>query len=282
MIGVFDSGSGGLTILAALRERLPERDFLYLGDHACAPYGGRTGEEVHALTQVAVERLLAAGCRLVVIACNTAAAVTLRSLQQSWLPEYAPAARILGVHVPLVEAITGAPWRPLPEAVPPRPPRVVGIFATPLTVASHALVTEIGLRAPEVTVLQQPCPGLAEAIERGGIGPETEALVDQAVAGLFAQSGAAALETVALACTHYPFARSIFRTRLPERIALLEQPARVADSLAEYLRRHRGIDRPGRGSVRLLTTGDPARLDGLLGRLPAALRRFEAAGAVAL
>lgn len=266
MIGIFDSGSGGLTILQALRARLPDRDFLYLGDHARAPYGARDPAEIRAFTQEAVERLLGEGCRLIVIACNTAAAIALRPLQQSWLSAQAGDARLLGVHIPLLEAITGLPWRPVPGALETRPPRSVGIFATPATVASGALVEEIRLRAPEIRVLQQACPGLVEAIERDD-GNEIAELVERAVCSLLAQTGAHEIRSVALACTHYPFAREAFRAALPRRIAIFEQPALVAESLTAYLARHPDIDSPGSGRLRLVTSGDPAVFETAYARL---------------
>jgi len=266
MIGIFDSGSGGLTILQALRTRLPERDFLYLGDHARAPYGTQDASEILAFTREAVDRLLGEGCRLIVIACNTAGAIALRRLQHDWLPHRAADARLLGVHIPLLEAITGMPWRPLPSALPARPPRNIGIFATPASVASRAFPEEIRLRAPEIRVFQQSCPGLVEAIERGEE-KRIERCVRDAVAALMAQSGADEIENVALACTHYPFVRSQFRQALSSRITIFEQPALVADSLADYLQRHCEIDRPGSGRLRLLTTGDPAVFETLFARL---------------
>ena len=153
MIGVFDSGYGGLTVLRALVGALPDRTFLYLGDHAAAPYGNRSPDEIVMLTRTAVERLFGSGCRLVVLACNTAAAIALRKLQQEWLPIAYPDHRILGVLVPMVEAITGQSWMSDPSGArresPFRPARTVAVFATRQTVASNAYPGEIGKRAPE-------------------------------------------------------------------------------------------------------------------------------------
>ncbi len=276
MIGVFDSGSGGLTILSELIATLPERDFLYFGDHARAPYGTRPAEEVYACTEEAVAFLLERGCRLVLIACNTAAAVALRRLQQGWLRDHAPAARVLGVHVPLVEAITGRRWGDVSQHHGGGRERRVAVFATPRTVASHAFRTEIGLRAPETTVVEIACPGLAEAIEAGGDETTLQPLVTEYVRTLANHPNAAAgFDFAALACTHYPFAAGAFRHALPSATALLMQPALVARALADYLRRHPAQDDPGNGHVRLLTSGDPDHLDGLLGRLAPDLRRFE-------
>ncbi len=276
MIGVFDSGSGGLTILSELVARLPDRDFLYFGDHARAPYGTRPAEEVYAYTEEAVALLLARGCRLVLIACNTAAAVALRRLQQGWLRDHAPTARVLGVHVPLVEAITGSRWNDGPQSPGRRHGLRVAVFATPRTVASHAFRTEIRLRAPEISVVEIACPGLAEAIEAGSDEATLQRLVTSYVDTLADHPEAAAgFDFAALACTHYPFAAGAFRHALPSATALLMQPALVARALADYLRRHPGQDAPGSGRVRLLSSGDPDHLDGLLARLAPDLRRFE-------
>lgn len=274
MIGVFDSGSGGLSVLEAVVAHLPGRDFLYLGDHARAPYGERSAQEVYDFTLEAVDFLLGEGCRLVLIACNTAAAVALRRLQQGWLPTRAPDARVLGVHVPLVERIIGRGWHASPAARPAAP-RSIAVFATPRTIASNAFATEIGLRAPEITVLGEACPGLADAIEAHADDVLLQEIVDRHVTALLARPGAAAIDAAALACTHYPFALAQFRKALPADVAILTQPEPVAAALVDYLARHPGLDMPGSGRLRLLTTGDPTRPDGLARRLPPALTRFE-------
>ncbi|GER07191.1 glutamate racemase [Iodidimonas muriae] len=276
MIGIFDSGSGGLTVLKALRQAFPHRDFLYFGDHARAPYGSRDAKEVAAFTQQAIEFLLDQGCRLIVIACNTAAAVALRPLQQGWLLRHAPQARVLGVHVPLVETITGQDWAiKTPASTPPhRKGRSIAIFATPRTVASRAFVLEISQRAPEITVFQQACPGLADAIEAHLPDADIQNLVDGYVAELVAQKGAAAIDSVALACTHYPFAIDQFRKALPRTVEIFTQPHMVATALEGYLARHPEMDISGSGHLRLLTSGDPKKLNGLASRLPPDLRQF--------
>ncbi len=158
MIGVFDSGSGGLTVLRALVTRLPEQRFVYLGDHAHAPYGDRDPEEIYELTRLNVERLFGLGCSLVILACNTAAAVALRRLQQTWLQQHYPQQRVLGVLVPVVEAVTRVPWQTKePTAESERAASRVAIFATARTVESGAYPREIVCRAPAISVLQQAC-----------------------------------------------------------------------------------------------------------------------------
>ena len=253
-----------MTVLAALKRRLPDHGFLYLGDHRHQPYGEREGQEVHALTRAGVARLFAAGCRLVILACNTAAAVALRRLQREWLPHAAPACRVLGVHIPLVEALTGHAWRPPEEHVSPAqaPPRVgeaVVIFATPTTIASRAFTREISRHDPSLAVIEQACPGLAAAIERHRPQPVLATLVARAwkEAARKARSRGWTITRAALACTHYPLIADLFREILPNTISLLDQPALVADSLARYLARHpEYAERPQGRETMLYTTAD--------------------------
>lgn len=259
-IGVFDSGLGGLTVLAELRRAMPEQDFVYLGDNANAPYGVRTPEEVTTLTRRAMERLFAEGCELVLIACNTASALALRSLQQDWLPHVAPDHRILGVFVPLIEALTGRGWRDEPGDAATQN---AVFFATPATVASGAFSLEARRLAPNLQVVEQACPGLVDAIEAG---EPVEPSVNAAVAAALTRGTPAA---ALLGCTHYPHAEDAFRAALPAGIPILSQPRIVADSLAEYLRRHPRF-KGGTGWLDCLTTGDPdhvsARAKALFGR----------------
>jgi glutamate racemase len=256
-IGVFDSGHGGLTVLAALERRLPQEHFLYLGDHAAAPYGQRQPAEIYRRTEAAVELLFALGCRLVVLACNTAAAVALRRLQQTWLARRHPGRRVLGVLVPMVEAIGGQPWSNQAPPPPPHPkPRRVALFATPRTVETQAYPEEVARRAPWVSVEQQPCAALAGAIEADAPPAELDRLVRGYAAELVDRLAGRPLDAAVLGCTHYPLVEACFAGALPG-VALLSQPALVADSLAEYLAR-RPDYRSGAGETRFLTTGDAA------------------------
>lgn len=257
MIGVFDSGSGGLTVLRDLVAALPNRRFTYLGDHANAPVGDKPADEIYRLTCDCVERLFEEGCQLVLLACNTASAVALRRLQQHWLPEKAPDRRVLGVLVPMVEAITNLPWQvQAPPSGKPTPPATIGVFATRRTVETGAYPFEIGRRAPSVLVVQQACPALVAEIEAGAADDIMQPLIDGYVADLLARAPDGRLDSVVLGCTHYPLVAAGFARALPDGLTILQQPRIVADSLARYLARHPEFDGRSRsgGGVRFLTT----------------------------
>ena len=251
-IGVFDSGLGGLTILGALTRALPEQDFVYLGDNANAPYGWKSPAEIYELTIAGVERLFAAGCRLVILACNTASAVALHDLQVNWLN---PAQhRVLGVFVPVIEHLTRRDWG---DNAPPTHTglRDVALFATPATVRSGAFPRELRFRARDVAVVPQACTGLVEAIEAGDLDRAGD-VAREHVAALLARLPAP--QSAVLGCTHYPLVEAAFREALPPATALVSQPALVAESLTDYLRRHPRLRAAVPGGSRYLTTGDPA------------------------
>jgi len=266
-IGVFDSGLGGLTVLDALRRTMPGQDFIYLGDNANAPYGTRPAGEVVNLTRRAVERLFAEGCTLVLIACNTASALALREMQRDWLPEAAPDRRVLGVFVPLIEAIAGHGWR---EAGRSERTLRATFFATPTTVESGAFTREAHRLAPGLRIVEQACPGLVAALEAGE--DPTPAVVRAVEAAM--QHGAP--ETAILGCTHYPLAEAAFRAALPPDTPILSQPDIVADSLGRYLDRHPGF-RGGTGRLRCLTTGDPVQVSARASALFGSALAFDAA-----
>ena len=260
MIGVFDSGHGGLTILRSLVETLPKRSFVYLGDHAHAPYGERSSAEIVELTQRAVETLFDLECDLVVLACNTAAAVALRTLQQDWLPRNYPDRRILGVLVPTVEAVTGVPW--LADSSHPgrlEAPKTIAVFATRRTVDSKAYPEEVQKRAGEIELIQVACEGLVDLIERHAPRDVLRDAVHAHVARLRNQLHGRHLDAVLLGCTHYPLVADLFAEALPAGTEIMSQPALVADSLLDYLERHPEFDAEDfrGGTLRLLTTGDP-------------------------
>lgn len=261
MIGVFDSGSGGLTILKALTERLPDQDFLYLGDHGNAPYGHRSNEQIVDFTRAGVAHLMTADCSLVILACNTAAAVALRSLQENWLPIHHPENRILGVLVPMVEAITGVPWSQIDGAKKQSTERIL-LLATKKTVASGAYEEEISKRAPHVELIQKACPGLVDAIE-GGAG---HAPLRGMVEGYISEINTSSVSTAVLGCTHFPMVENHFKTALGKNISILSQPDIVADALADYLRRHKYFDTSGTGRVTFLTTGNANTVNAVSGR----------------
>lgn len=248
-VGIFDSGLGGLTVWDAVGKRLPDVPLVYLGDNAHAPYGVRDADDVFNLTTAGVERLWEAGCDLVILACNTASAAALKRMQETWIPENK---RVLGVFVPLIEALTERQWG---DNSPPREVEVkhVALFATPATVASRAFQRELAFRAIGVDVEAQPCGGVVDAIEEG----------DEILAEALVRSHVEALkrrmphpEAAILGCTHYPLMQSTFQDALGADVKVYSQANLVAESLADYLDRHPDMLGPGKVSMNL-TTGDP-------------------------
>ncbi|MEI4470226.1 glutamate racemase [Frigidibacter sp. MR17.24] len=248
-VGVFDSGLGGLTVLAALQDRLPQVPFVYLGDNANTPYGVRTPDDIYTLTCAGVERLWAAGCDLVILACNTASAAALKRMQETWIPADK---RVLGVFVPLIEALTERQWG---DNSPPREVAVkhVALFATPATVASRAFQRELAFRAIGVDVEAQPCGGVVDAIEAGDE-ILAEALVKSHVEALMRRMPAP--EAAILGCTHYPLLEAVFQKALGPEVAVFSQPRLVAAALDDYLARRPEFLGAGQ-MTQYLTTGDP-------------------------
>jgi glutamate racemase len=204
-IGVFDSGFGGLTVLAALRARLPAYDYLYLGDSARVPYGNRSHEVVYEFTREAVFDLFARGCPVVVVACNTASARALRRIQQVDLPARAPDRRVLGVVRPSAEALAGLPPGAVPGVTPPAlVTGTVAVLATLGTVASDSYRLELAKLAPRLQLIQQACPLWVPLVEAGETeGPGVEYFLRKYLDPLFSP-GSAAPSRVLLGCTHYP------------------------------------------------------------------------------
>ena len=259
MIGVFDSGFGGLTVHRALIEALPGRDFVYLGDNRNAPYGVRPPIDVLNLTCAALERLFAEGCTLAVVACNTASTVALRWIQQQWLPvrrrEDGIARNVIGIVVPTIEAATGIGWRGDGTAVqPPKQFSTVAVFATRRTVETDCYPTEIRKLRPDITVVQQACPELAGSIERGLPRHALRALVDRYVGELSGKLRAAP-ECVILGCTHYPLVADLFAGALPSGVRMIHQPDATARALKAYLDRHPEYDNSRAGRRTFLSTG---------------------------
>jgi glutamate racemase len=248
-IGVFDSGLGGLTVLSALIKRLPDVPFVYYGDNAHAPYGVRTSDDIFNLTCAATERLWREGCDLVILACNTAAAAALHRMQTTWVPSEK---RVLGVFVPLIEALTERQWG---DNSPPREVAVkhVALFATPATVASRAFQRELAFRAIGVDVEAQPCGGVVDAIEQG----------DEILAEALVRSHVESLkrrmphpEAAILGCTHYPLVEQAFAEALGPDVTVYNQANLVAEALADYLTRRPEFIGTGTRS-RFLTSADP-------------------------
>jgi glutamate racemase len=250
-VGIFDSGLGGLTVLNAAQKRLPDVEFLYFGDNAHAPYGVRDADDVLNLTRSAVQQMWDRGCDLVILACNTASAAALRRMQEGGLP---PGKRVLGVFVPLIEALTERQWG---DNSPPREVAIkhVALFATPATVASRAFQRELAFRAIGVDVEAQSCGGVVDAIEEGD-SILAEALVRSHVDALKRKMPHP--QAAILGCTHYPLMEQVFQDALGADVKVFSQANLVADSLADYLQRHG--DMLGSGPGGYLTTGDPARV----------------------
>lgn len=261
-IGVFDSGVGGLTVHHRLVERFPDADFVYLADQASAPYGGRPGEEIVELTKAGCIRLFEEGCDLVVLACNTAASVALRRLQQTWLPGYRKAlgrpVNVLGIVVPTIEAATGLPWEHEAERRGEKIEKldVLGIFSTPATANSRVYEIEIDKRRQDVAVFSEPCPELARMIESGAPREALAETIQGHVKALTTRIGRAPDRAI-LGCTHYEITADLFQDALPPGTPLIRQPEATADALARYLERHPELRQGAGGQRRFLTTGKP-------------------------
>ena len=225
-IGVFDSGYGGLTVLRDIKALLPQYDYLYLGDNARAPYGSRSFELVYDFTLQAVEYLFGQGCRLVIVACNTASAKALRSIQQNDLPRIDPNRRVLGVIRPTVEQVGEISRN-----------GHIGILGTPGTIASESYNMEIAKLYPHFHAYGQPCPMWVPLVENKEYdSPGADYFVKKYIDQLMQRC--ADIDTVILGCTHYPLLLPKIRQFMPQGVAVVPQGEIVAHSLAEYLRRH--------------------------------------------
>ncbi len=228
MLGIFDSGFGGLTVLKPIHERLPRISTVYLGDNTRAPYGVRSQEEIFQFTLEGVRFLFEKGCPLVILACNTASSQALRKIQQEVLPREFPDHRVLGVIRPASEYLA-------------KHGRRVGIFATPATVESNAYVHELYKLNPNIKVTQLACPGLTDLIESGQQEDgNCDRLVKHFVDELLDKDPQ--IEEILLACTHYQLIENLFRKHVPPNIHVLTQGKIVAESLATYLTQHPEIN----------------------------------------
>jgi len=225
-IGIFDSGYGGLTILNAIRNLLPQYDYIYLGDNARTPYGTRSFEVVYHYTLECVEKLFSMGCPLVILACNTASAKALRTIQQNDLPNIDPTRRVLGVIRPTVEVLDQ-----LSQS------RHVGVLATPGTVQSESYPIEIHKINPSVQVNSVACPMWVPLIENNEhLTPGAEYFVEKDIQQLMRKDPL--IDAVILGCTHYPLLIPVIEKYLPPHVRIIAQGSIVADSLNDYLHRH--------------------------------------------
>ena len=252
-IGVFDSGYGGLTILKEIRKRLPQYDYLYLGDNARNPYGTRSFEIVYEFTLQAVKALFERGCHLVVLACNTASAKALRSIQQNDLAAIDPHKRVLGVIRPTIEI--------LPET---SKSKHVGLLATQGTVNSGSYSLEMRKIDPEIKITEHACPMWVPIVENNEIdSPGAAYFIEKEVRSLMQKDQD--IDTVVLGCTHYPLLLSQIKKYLPEKVNVLCQGEIVAESLADYLKRHPEMETrlSKNGTVTYLTTEHTEKFDSL-------------------
>jgi len=263
MIGVFDSGFGGLTILKQFLKQLSQYDYIYLGDNARMPYGNKSQEVIYNYTKKAVDFLFKQGCELVIIACNTASAKALRKTQQEWLPEHQPEKRVLGVVIPVVE-----------EAVEIEGGRI-GVIGTRATIESGVYEQELNKLKPDLEaeplrnetfrrgsasygIYQQPCPLLVPLVEEGWLKkPETKMILKKYLRPLKQKK----IDTLILGCTHYPFLIKDIQRIMGKNCRVLDPPKIVAEKLRDYLKRHPEIESKISKNQELLfyTTDDAKR-----------------------
>ncbi|MGL5619160.1 MAG: glutamate racemase [Tannerellaceae bacterium] len=243
-IGLFDSGYGGLTILDKIKEHLPQYDYLYLGDNARAPYGTRSFEVVYEFTRQAVYKLFEEGCQLVILACNTASAKALRTIQQRDLPQWDPSRRVLGVIRPTVEVIDNITHT-----------KHVGILATAGTISSQSYPIEIHKINPEIEVVGEACPMWVPLVENNEFAAEgADYFVKKNIDHILNTDPE--IDTLILGCTHYPLLLEKIRQYTPAHIELVAQGDYVAASLEDYLLRHPEMEQriTRGGTMRFQTT----------------------------
>lgn len=229
-IGIFDSGLGGLTILDGIRHRMPQYDFIYLGDNARAPYGTRSFDVVYQFTLQAVKKLFSMGCPLIILACNTASAKALRSIQQKYLPQAFPNRRVLGVIRPTAEVVGT-----LTKS------NHIGILATEGTVRSESYKLEIQKLYPATTIVGQACPMWVPLVENGEYDkPGADYFIKDSIDKLLTADSQ--IDTIILGCTHYPLLLPKIKQYTPKSITLIPQGKYIAESLQEYLQRHQEME----------------------------------------
>jgi glutamate racemase len=251
-IGVFDSGYGGLTVLREIVKKLPQYDYLYLGDNARAPYGTRSYDTIYQYTLECIQQLFDRGCHLVIVACNTSSAKALRTIQQNDLPRIAPHKRVLGVIRPTSEIVgkyskTGH----------------IGVLGTNGTVSSYSYPLEIGKFFPEMKVFQEACPMWVPLVENHEFESEgADFFIKKNIDHLFSKSDR--IDTIILGCTHYPLLINKIKKYLPDHVTLLSQGEIVSERLVDYLQRHPEIEQncSKGGKLEFLTTDSPENFDG--------------------
>lgn len=254
-IGIFDSGYGGLTILKEIRKAHPEYDYIYLGDNARTPYGTRSFDVVYDFTRQAVEALFEQGCQLVILACNTASAKALRSIQQKDLPGWDETRRVLGVIIPTVEALGNISKN-----------GNIGVLGTPGTVSSGTYDIEIAKFFPQFRTVSVECPMWVPLVENCEYdSPGADYFVEKYVEQLFGLEPE--IDTVVLGCTHYPLLLDKIRRQVNGRATIVTQGELVAASLGDYMKRHPEMDAKCTkgGSCTYFTTENPDKFIGLAG-----------------
>lgn len=247
MIGVFDSGFGGLTVLKAFIRELPDYDFTYLGDNARTPYGNKSLDVIYTYTRQAIDFLFRRGARLIILACNTASAKALRKIQQEWLPLHYPDRRVLGVTIPLAEA-----------AVETSRYGRIGVIGTRATIESKVYEQELLKLNPSLKIYGRSCPLLVPLVEENWVGkPETNMILKKYLRSL----KSCHIDTLILGCTHYPFLKKDIERIMGKNCHVLDVPGTVAHKLADYLRRHPEIEEtiPRNRQQTFYTTDDAGR-----------------------
>ncbi len=252
-IGIFDSGYGGLTILREIIKTLPQYDYIYLGDNARAPYGSRSFDIVYQYTLQAVRYLFDAGCQLVILACNTASAKALRTIQQNDLPLIDPSRRVLGVIIPTVEILNTISRN-----------HHIGVVATQGTIDSHSYAIETAKLHPDMHVTELACPMWVPLIENNEAdSPGADYFVDKYCRQILEMDPE--IDTLVLGCTHYPLLYDKIADCVPDNVSIISQGDIVAKSLVDYLRRHPEIESTlsRNHSVKFLTSENPEKFNKL-------------------
>lgn len=246
-IGIFDSGIGGLTIFDSIIKKLPGYDYIYLGDNARNPYGSRSFEVVYSFTLQAVRKMFDMGCHLVILACNTASAKALRTIQQKDLPVLDPSRRVLGVIRPSIEAINEFTRT-----------KHIGVLGTEGTVSSDSYPIEIKKLFPDIVTVQEACPMWVQLVENNELNNAgTDYFVGKNIQNLLAKDSM--IDNLILGCTHYPLLINTIRKFVPDHIRIVSQGEIVADSLSDYLNRHPEIAEKCSkgGTLKFYTTESP-------------------------